>query len=101
MKTQNKTQVLPLRRANNCWKWIAGAVTMFVLTAWTAHADQLFASINGTTQNGGGSIVQYAPDGTPSTFVSNLDRPRGLAFDKSKNLFAATNKYDVNTDSYQ
>src|ERR1700751_223657 len=91
MKTQNKTQALRLGKANNWWKWLAGAVTILVLTAWTAHADQLSASINGTGQNGAGSIFQYNPSGKQSTALSSLDRPRGLAFDQTHNLFVATN----------
>jgi hypothetical protein len=62
-------------------------------SAYAAPGD-LFASVNGNHQNGGGSIFQYAPDGTPSTFISNLDRPRGLAFDNAGNHFVATNTLD-------
>jgi hypothetical protein len=54
----------------------------------------LFASVNGNHQNGGGSIFQYAPNGTHSIFASNLDRPRGLAFDNAGNLFVATTTLD-------
>src|SRR5205085_295047 len=43
-----------------------------------APVPSLFASINGTAQNGGGSIFQYTPDGTESSFADTLDRPRGL-----------------------
>jgi hypothetical protein len=57
----------------------------------SAHADQLFASINGTGGNGGGEVFQYNPSGKQSTALSGLDRPRGLAFDKNNNLFVATN----------
>jgi sugar lactone lactonase YvrE len=60
-------------------------------TPGTARGEQLFASVNGTTQDGGGSIVQYAPDGTASTFASGLSRPRGLVFDSAGNLFVSTN----------
>jgi DNA-binding beta-propeller fold protein YncE len=96
MKTQNQS---PTR--SNCWKSIAGAVTILVLTAWTAHADQLFASINGTTANGGGSIFQYNPSGKQSTTLSSLDRPRGLAFDQTNNLFVATNSLNSTTGNLQ
>jgi len=61
----------------------------------------MFVSINGTARNGGGSIFQYNPSGKQSTALSSLDRPRGLDFDKTNNLFVATNKYDVNTDNLQ
>jgi hypothetical protein len=60
----------------------------------TAHGEQLFASVSGTNQNGGGSIFQYAPGGTLTTFASGLDEPRGLAFDSVGNLFVATNTGD-------
>ncbi len=36
----------------------------------TARAEQLFTTVNGTAPfNGHGSIVQYAPDGTHTTFA--------------------------------
>jgi hypothetical protein len=60
----------------------------------TARGEQLFASVSGTNQNGGGSIFQYAPGGTLTTFASGLDEPRGLAFDSVGNLFVATNTSD-------
>ena len=66
-------------------------------TAWTVHAQEndLFASVNGTRPfNGGGSIFQYAPNGTPSTFACRLDRPRGIAFDSAANLYVATSFLD-------
>ena len=77
------------------------AVGLIPKSAYAAPGD-LFVSVNGTGGNGGGSIIQYAPDGTHNTFVPNpnsplgLDRPRGLAFDNTlpptgPNLFVATN----------
>ena len=36
-----------------------------------------------------GSIVVYAPDGTPSTFATGLTSPQGITFDQSKNLYVA------------
>jgi hypothetical protein len=61
-----------------------------------APVPTLFASINGTAQNGGGSIFQYTPDGSESSFDDGLDRPRGLAFDSVGNLYVATNSFDIN-----
>jgi hypothetical protein len=61
----------------------------------------MFVSINGTAKNGGGSIFQYNPSGKQSTALSSLDRPRGLDFDKTNNLFVSTNKLDVNTGNFQ
>jgi hypothetical protein len=52
----------------------------------------LFASINGDTNNGGGSIYDYTP--LQTTFASGLSRPRGVAFDSFGNLFVATNFFD-------
>jgi hypothetical protein len=60
----------------------------------------LFASINGTTQNGGGSILEFTPPGVQSTFASLLDRPRGVAFDSAGNLFVATTAIDINSGDY-
>jgi hypothetical protein len=34
-------------------------------------------------------ILEYAPDGTESTFATGLYAPRGLAFDGAGNLFVA------------
>ncbi len=60
----------------------------------------LFASINGTTQNGGGSIQEFTPPGVQSTFASVLSRPRGMAFDGAGNLFVATTTLDLNSGNY-
>ena len=38
---------------------------------------------------GGDAILVFAPDGTESTFATNLADPRGIAFDPSGNLFVA------------
>src|SRR6266567_1268371 len=77
------------------------AAGLSVVTAWTAHAqNDLFASITGTNQVGGGFISQYTPAGTPGTVASNLDKPRGLAFDSAGNLFVATNTLD-NSGNFQ
>jgi hypothetical protein len=67
------------------------------------QSGDLYASINGTGGNGSGSVYQYHPDGTQTTFAPglHLDRPRGLAFDNTPpptgpNLFVATNTRDPN-----
>jgi sugar lactone lactonase YvrE len=36
-----------------------------------------------------GTILKFSPTGTKSTFVSGLDQPGGLAFDRSGNLFVS------------
>jgi len=38
---------------------------------------------------GGDAILVFAPDGTGSTFATNLSNPRGIAFDPSGDLFVA------------
>lgn len=40
-------------------------------------------------QAGDGTILKFSPDGTKSTFVSELDEPGGLTFDSSGNLFVS------------
>jgi sugar lactone lactonase YvrE len=69
------------------------AVGLIPKGAYAAPGD-LSASVNGTNQNGGGSIFQYAPDGTQTTFAFGLSRPRGVLFDNAGNLFAATTARD-------
>ncbi len=53
--------------------------------------NDLFASIGGNGQNGGGFVYQYTPTGVQSTFASGLSRPGGVAFDHGNNLFVAIN----------
>ena len=69
------------------------AVVSLAMGTLTAHGSSgdVFASVNGTGQNGGGFIYKYTPTGAQSTFASGLSRPRGLAFDSVGNLFVATN----------
>jgi sugar lactone lactonase YvrE len=38
---------------------------------------------------GGDAVLVFAPDGTESTFATNLADPRGIAFDPAGNLFVA------------
>jgi sugar lactone lactonase YvrE len=38
---------------------------------------------------GGDAVLVFAPDGTETTFATNLADPRGIAFDPSGNLFVA------------
>ena len=60
--------------------------------ATAAHAQNLYVSVNGDFSNTGGSISEYTPDGTQTTFASKLASPRGLAFDSSGNLFLGQTK---------
>jgi len=70
---------------------IISAALLSPIPGYAVPGD-LFASINGFRPfDGGGSILQYTPTGTQSTFASGLSRPRGLAFDSAGNLFVNTN----------
>ena len=73
--------------------YLAFAVVSLAIGAVTAQGalNDLFASVNGDSHNGGGFIYEYTPGGVQSTFASGLSRPRGVAFDHSGNLFVATN----------
>jgi sugar lactone lactonase YvrE len=101
MKTKTTSNPGTLSRSLFTSLLAIAAACLSVGNAWTAHAQStptptptdLFASenIGGTLSGGGSSIARYTPDGTPTTFASNLDTPRGLAFDSGGNLFVATN----------
>src|SRR4030095_5077127 len=67
----------------------SGAVTA------NGAVNDLFASVNGSGDNGGGFIYQYTPAGVQGTFASGLSRPRGVAFDHFANLFVANMTCDV------
>ena len=76
----------------------------FVL-AITAHAQNLYVSINGDfcgfqCTDFNGSISEYTPAGMV-TIASSLARPRGLAFDSSGNLFAAVTRRAPPKGQYQ
>jgi sugar lactone lactonase YvrE len=73
---------------------VAGYAFSTKINVSPTPVPNLFASINGTAQNGGGSIFQYTPAGDESTLFDTIDRPRGLAFDSAGNLFVATNTLD-------
>jgi len=64
-------------------KLMYAAFTAVVLAigAVTANGalNDLFASVNGDTHNGGGFIYEYNPGGVQSIFASGLSRPRGMA----------------------
>ena len=68
--------------------------------AITAHAQNLYVSANGPISDTAvfsGSILEFTPTGTQSTFASGLVIPRGLAFDSIGNLFAAVNRFEPPT----
>ena len=75
-----KTLVLNIRS-------ISLAACVWAFACGTVHAQvSVFASVNGP-----GSILQYTPAGKQSTFFTGLVRPRGMAFDRTGNLYVATN----------
>ena len=82
-------------------KFIYAAFATLTLAMGAVTADgapgDLFASINGTGENGAGSINQYKPTGLFRIFASGLSEPRGLAFDRSGNLFVANTTFDGTT----
>lgn len=72
------------------------AVVMLAIGAISANGavNDLFASVNGNTNNGGGFIYESNRGGVQRIFASGLSRPRGLAFDHFGNLFVVTNTFD-------
>jgi sugar lactone lactonase YvrE len=83
--------------------YAAFAAVFLAIGAVTANGalNDLYASVNGDTQNGGGFIYEYSPGGVQSIFASSLDRPRGVAFDHSGNLFVAQNTFDDVSQTFQ
>jgi hypothetical protein len=77
--------------------YAALAVVSLAIGAMTAHGapNNLFVSINGTGDNGGGFIYQYTASGVQSTFASGLSWPCGVRFDHLGNLFVANMTCDV------
>jgi sugar lactone lactonase YvrE len=75
--------------------YLAFTVVILAIGAVTANGapNDLFVSINGDGNNGGGFIYEYNPDGVQSTFAAGLSRPRGVAFDHFGNLFVVTNTF--------
>ena len=90
MKTKTPTVNTPPRFF---FQLLIAAALMAVIAPITAVADNLYVSANQD-----GSIFEYTPAGTQSTFASypNL-LPRGLAFDSDGNLFAAVNNANHGT----
>jgi len=59
---------------------------VFFALAMSTHAQNLYVSVQVRPSH---AILEFTPDGTPSTYASGLLFPRGLAFDSIGNLFAA------------
>ena len=64
-----------------------GAGLAAVLAPITAHAQNLYVSLGFPAF----AIYEYTPSGVQSTYASGLVAPRGLAFDRIGDLFAAEN----------
>ena len=74
-----------------------------ILSPIAVHAEDfldLFASVNGDTQNSGGAVFKYTLFGRQSTFADGLSRPRGLAKYRG-DLYVATNTLDPVTGNLQ
>jgi hypothetical protein len=86
-------------------KVIYAAFALLTLTmgAVTSHGalNDLFASIGGNGENGGGFVYQYTPIGVQSLYASGLSRPGGVAFDHRNNLFVATNAFHSISPTFQ
>ena len=79
----------------SCAAACAGA--FLLLTCSATPAQNLFV----TSCINPGSIYEYTPAGTPSTFASSgLNYPYGLAFDSSDNLFVANSLDDAGFGGY-
>src|SRR5262249_30849416 len=76
--------------------YLAFTVVILAIGAVTANGapNDLFVSINGDGNNGGGFIYKYNPGGVQSIFAAGLSQPRGVAFDQFGNLFVVTNTFD-------
>jgi sugar lactone lactonase YvrE len=83
--------------------YVAFAIVMLAISAVTANGalNDLYASVNGAANNGGGFIYQYNPGGVQRIFASGLSEPRGVAFDHFGNLFVANNFFDDNSQTFQ
>jgi sugar lactone lactonase YvrE len=82
--------------------YVAFSIVMLAIGAVTANGalNDLYASVNGAANNGGGFIYQYNPGGVQSIFAPDVSRPRGAAFDHFGNLFVATTTLDPNSGHF-
>jgi sugar lactone lactonase YvrE len=85
MKTKiTETKFKPaLRRARQLFSRIAGLGAVILICS-SASAQNLFVS---GRDAGGGEIFKFTWDGKQSIVVSELYKPRDLAFDSARNLF--------------
>src|SRR5499427_2399960 len=103
---RNSVNRAPLRRTSIMLRRLTVVFLVGVglaIGAVTANGapNDLFVSINGDGNNGGGFIYEYNPGGVQSIFAAGLSRPRGVAFDHSGNLFVVTNTFDSVSGTFQ
>jgi sugar lactone lactonase YvrE len=72
---------------------LVGTACLLVGTSRNANAQSdLFVSVNapgpGSTP---GAVYRYTPTAVQSTFLPNVSKPRGLAFDSAGNMFLCSN----------
>src|SRR5437762_10592515 len=97
-----KMTTLPLKNSISrsplrCGLFLIGLALALLAMPGVVRGD-LFSTVNlgGTYVNGASPLYQYTPqyvppNGTPNIFASNLDTPRGLAFDGAGNLYVEIN----------
>src|SRR5262249_4201548 len=73
--------------------YLAFTVVILAIGAVTANGapNDLFVSINGDGNNGGGFIYKYNPGGGESIFAAALSQPRRGALDQFRNLVSLAN----------
>src|SRR5262245_66575955 len=96
---RNSVNRAPLRRSSLMLRCLTAVFLVAVglaIGAVTANGapNDLFVSIDGDGNNGGGFIYEYNPGGVQSIFAAGLSLPRGVAFAHFGNLFVVTNSFD-------
>src|SRR6266481_893566 len=76
--------------------YVSLAIAVLAIDAPTADGElgDLFASLTGTGENGGGFIYRYTSSGAQSILASGIFRPNGVALDHCGNLFVASTMLD-------
>src|SRR5438034_897019 len=84
MKTMNKFTYSAFLEFGLIRSLIMLAALAIGASVVNAAPGDIFVSANNV-------IYKFAPDGTRSTFTTEVSRPNGLAFDSAANLFAGDN----------